>query len=48
MEERHLEQDDKECSEKGGGRVFDGRPTTERIGQVTDRDLDWNLVKESR
>jgi hypothetical protein len=48
MEERHLEQDDKEYSEKGDGSVFDGRPTTERRGQVTDRDLDWSLAKESR
>ena len=37
MEERHLEQDDKKCSEKGCGRVLDGRPTAERSGQVADR-----------
>ena len=37
MEERHLKQDDKKPSEKGGGRVVDGRPTAERSGQVADR-----------
>ena len=50
MEERHLKQDDKKPSEKGGGRVVDGRPTAERSGQVDDSclDLDSSCGKESR
>ncbi len=37
MEERQLEEDDLKCSEKGGGRVLDGRSTAERSGQVADK-----------
>ena len=37
MEERHLEQDDKNRNDKGGDRVLDGRPTAEESGQVVDR-----------